>query len=76
MQEMLDTVHNYAGDHRFQIHPVKSNTIIKSTSKQKSAIIKEELNNFQLGNTIMKFEYQKQLILALKEPYQKNQKSI
>lgn len=56
MQEMLDTVHNYAGDHRFQIHPVKSNTITKSPSKQKSAIIKEKLNTFQLGNTIMKFE--------------------
>jgi hypothetical protein len=25
MQEMLDTVLDYARDHRFQIHPVKSN---------------------------------------------------
>jgi hypothetical protein len=28
MQEMLDIVLDYAGDHRFQIHPVKSNAPI------------------------------------------------
>ena len=30
MQEMLDIVLDYAGDHKFQIHPVKSNDIIKT----------------------------------------------
>ena len=35
MQEMLDIVLDYAGDHRFQIHPVKSNAIIKTVGKRK-----------------------------------------
>jgi hypothetical protein len=34
MQEMLDTVLDYARDHRFQIHPVKSYAIIKTRKKK------------------------------------------
>ena len=35
MQEMLDIVFDYAGDHKFQIHPVKSNAIIKTVGKKR-----------------------------------------
>jgi len=48
MQEMLDIVYEYSSDHRFNIHPVKSNTILKSTKG-----VKEDHQNhdFQLGNS-------------------------
>ncbi|CAC5400934.1 unnamed protein product [Mytilus coruscus] len=49
MQEMLDTVYTYARDHRFQIHPVKSNTIIKNISKQKSENFNNKLDSLKLG---------------------------
>jgi hypothetical protein len=35
MQEMLDIVFDYAGHHRFQIHPVKSNAIIKTVGEKR-----------------------------------------
>ena len=41
MPEMLNRVYIYSSDHRFLIHPVKSNTIIKSSSKQTSTQIRE-----------------------------------
>ncbi|XP_063431703.1 uncharacterized protein LOC134714391 [Mytilus trossulus] len=49
MQEMLDTVYTYAGDHKFQIHPVKSNTIIKNITKQKSENFHNNLDSLKLG---------------------------
>jgi hypothetical protein len=50
MQEMLDIVLDYAGDHRFQIHPVKSNAIIKTVGKRKIDRVAEKLNEL-LGIT-------------------------
>jgi hypothetical protein len=38
MQEMLDIVFDYAGDHKFQIHPVKSNAIIKTVGKKRKTV--------------------------------------
>ncbi|VDI58367.1 Hypothetical predicted protein [Mytilus galloprovincialis] len=38
-----------AGDHRFQIHPVKSNTIIKNITKQKSENFNNNLDSLKLG---------------------------
>jgi hypothetical protein len=38
MQEMLDIVFDYAGDHKFQIPPVKSNAIIKTVGKKRKTV--------------------------------------
>jgi hypothetical protein len=35
LMSKTDIVLDYAGDHRFQIHPVKSNAIIKTVGKRK-----------------------------------------
>jgi hypothetical protein len=51
MQEMLDMVLDYAGDHRFQIHPVKSNAIIKTVGKRKIDSIAENQKELKLGDT-------------------------
>jgi hypothetical protein len=51
IQEMLDIVLDYAGDHRFQIHPVKSNAIIKTVGKRKIDRVAEKQNELKLGDT-------------------------
>jgi hypothetical protein len=53
MQEMLDIVLDYAGDHRFQIHPVKSNAIIKTVGKRKIDRVAEKLNELKLGDNTL-----------------------
>jgi hypothetical protein len=53
MQEMLDIVLDYAGDHRFQIHPVKSNAIIKTVGKRKIDRVAEKL---KLGDNTLHFK--------------------
>ncbi|CAC5384764.1 unnamed protein product [Mytilus coruscus] len=55
MQEMLNTVYDYSSDHRFLIHPVKSNTIVKSVNKRTSERIQQTTENFTLGDNIMEF---------------------
>jgi hypothetical protein len=44
MQEMLDIVLDYAGDRRFQIHPVNNNAIIKTVGKRKIDRVAEKQN--------------------------------
>ncbi|CAC5381733.1 unnamed protein product [Mytilus coruscus] len=56
MQEMLNTVYDYSSDHRFLIHPVKSNTIVKSINKRTSERIQQTTKNFTLGDNIMEFK--------------------
>ena len=56
MQEMLDTVYDYSSDHRFLIHPVKSNTVIKGASKHRSENTQQSIENFTLGDTTMEFK--------------------
>ncbi|CAC5417961.1 unnamed protein product [Mytilus coruscus] len=56
MQEMLNTVYDYSSDHRFLIHPVKSNTIVKSINKRTSERIQQTTTNFTLGDNIMEFK--------------------
>ncbi|VDI73390.1 Hypothetical predicted protein, partial [Mytilus galloprovincialis] len=56
MQEMLNTVYDYSSDHRFLIHPVKSNTIVKSVNKRTSERIQQSTENFTLGDNIMEFK--------------------
>ena len=48
MQEMLDIVLDYAGDHIFQIHPVKSNAVIKTVGKRKIDRVTEKKMNLNL----------------------------
>ncbi|CAC5424816.1 unnamed protein product [Mytilus coruscus] len=43
-------------DHRFLIHPVKSNTIVKSVNKRTSERIQQTTENFTLGDKIMEFK--------------------
>ena len=47
MQEMLNIVDNYSKDHRFNIHPQKSNVIIKTGNKRKDP---EDSDAFKMGN--------------------------
>ncbi|CAC5367786.1 unnamed protein product [Mytilus coruscus] len=47
MQEMLNIVDNYSKDHRFNIHPQKSNVIIKTGKKHKDP---ENSDAFKMGN--------------------------
>jgi len=54
IQEMLDMVYDYAGDHRFQIHPVKSNAIIKTVGKIDS--VAENQNELKLGDNTLHFK--------------------
>jgi hypothetical protein len=56
MQEMLDIVLDYAGDHRFQIHPVKSNAIIKTVGKRKIDRVAEKQNELKLGDNTLHFK--------------------
>ena len=56
MQEMLDILFDYAGDHRFQIHPVKSNAIIKTVGKRKIDSVAENLNELILGDNTLHFK--------------------
>ena len=56
MQEMLDIVYDYAGDHRFQIHPIKSNAIITTVGKRKIDNVAENQNEFKLGNNTLHFK--------------------
>ena len=56
MQEMLDIVLDYAGDHKFQIHPVKSNDIIKTVGKRKIDRVAEKQNELKLGDTTLHFK--------------------
>ena len=56
MQEMLDTVLDYARDHRFQIHPVKSNAIIKTVGKRKIDRVAEKQNELKLGDNTLHFK--------------------
>jgi hypothetical protein len=56
MQEMLDMVLDYAGDHRFQIHPVKSNAIIKTVGKRKIDSIAENQKELKLGDNTLHFK--------------------
>jgi hypothetical protein len=56
MQEMLDIVLDYAGDHRFQIHPVKSNAIIKTVRKRKIDRVAEKQNELKLGDNTLDFK--------------------
>ncbi|CAC5407968.1 unnamed protein product [Mytilus coruscus] len=53
MQEMLNTVYDYSSDHRFLIHPVKSNTIVKSVNKRTSERIQQTTEHFTKGDNIM-----------------------
>lgn len=53
MQDMIDIVHSYANSHRFQIHPTKSNTIVKSASKKSiESIQNDETKLIMAGNEI------------------------
>jgi hypothetical protein len=56
MQEMLDIVLDYAGDHRFQIHPVKSNAVIKTVGKRKIDSVAENQNELKLGDNTLHFK--------------------
>ncbi|CAC5406069.1 unnamed protein product [Mytilus coruscus] len=47
MQEMLNIVDNYSKDHRFNIHPQKSNVIIKTGNKRKDPV---DSDAFKMGN--------------------------
>ena len=58
MQEMLSTVYDYSSDHRFLIHPIKSNTIVKSINKRNGERIQETTENFTLGNNTMEFKFE------------------
>jgi hypothetical protein len=53
---MLDILFDYAGDHRFQIHPVKSNAIIKTVGKRKIDSVAENLNELILGDNTLHFK--------------------
>ena len=56
MQEMLNTVSQYGSNHRFQIHPIKSNTIIKSSSKRKTELLNETTEELLLGDNKMEYK--------------------
>jgi hypothetical protein len=44
---------DYARDHRFQIHPVKSNAIIKTVRKRKIDRVAEKQNELKLGDNTL-----------------------
>jgi hypothetical protein len=47
---------DYARDHRFQIHPVKSNAIIKTVGKRKIDRVAEKQNELKLGDNTLHFK--------------------
>jgi hypothetical protein len=53
---MLDIVNDYAGDHIFQIHPVKSNAIIKTVGTWKIDRVAENQNELKLGDNTLHFK--------------------
>lgn len=57
-QKMRNTVYDYSSDHRFLIHPIKSNTIVKSINKRNAERIQETTENFTLGNNTMEFKFE------------------
>ena len=59
MQEILNnTVYDYSGNHRFLIHPIKSNTIVKSINKRNAERIQETTEYLALGNNTMEFKFE------------------
>lgn len=56
MQEMLDTVNDYAADHRFKIHPTKSNSIIKTAGRRKTDDLAEKEAKLKIGENNLDFK--------------------